>query len=184
MTVADFPLKLGLVLRTLNLSRGHLAQLVKIDKSAVSRWASGVQGPTEHNLSLLTGAVARYWPGFTQQDWNLDLKSFGNQLTSLCTRPSSQEKPSIAVLPFQNLSDGVEQEYFVDGLAEEIITGMSRFNSLFVIARNSSFTYKGKPTNAEQIGRELGVRYILQGSVRRAGGRLRITVQLINAPGA
>jgi TolB-like protein/class 3 adenylate cyclase len=91
------------------------------------------------------------------------------------------DKPSIAVLPFQNMSGDAEQEYFADGMVEDIITALSRFKSLFVIARNSSFTYKGKAVDIKQIGRELGVRYVLEGSVRRAGNRLRITAQLIDA---
>ena len=91
------------------------------------------------------------------------------------------EKPSIAVLPFQNLSGDPEQEYFADGMVEDIITALSRFKSLFVIARNSSFTYKGKAVDIKQVGRELGVRYVLEGSVRKAGSRVRITGQLIEA---
>jgi adenylate cyclase len=89
------------------------------------------------------------------------------------------EKPSIAVLPFQNMSADPEQEYFADGLVEDIITALSRYKSLFVIARNSSFTYKGHAVDIKQVGRELGVRYVLEGSVRKAGSRLRITGQLI-----
>ena len=91
------------------------------------------------------------------------------------------DKPSIAVLPFQNMSGDPEQEYFADGMVEDIITALSRFKSLFVIARNSSFTYKGKAVDIKQVGRELGVRYVLEGSVRKAGGRVRITGQLIEA---
>jgi adenylate cyclase len=91
------------------------------------------------------------------------------------------DKPSIAVLPFQNLSGDPEQEYFADGMVEEIITALSRIRWLFVIARNSSFTYKGQAVDVKQIGRELGVRYVLEGSVRKAGGRVRITAQLIEA---
>jgi TolB-like protein/class 3 adenylate cyclase len=91
------------------------------------------------------------------------------------------DKPSIAVLPFQNMSGDPEQEYFADGMVEDIITALSRFKSLFVIARNSSFTYKGKAVDIKQVGRELGVRYVLEGSVRKAGARLRITGQLIDA---
>ncbi len=90
-------------------------------------------------------------------------------------------KPSIAVLPFQNLSGDPEQEYFADGIVEEIITALSRMRWLFVIARNSSFAYKGRAVDAKQIGRELGVRYILEGSVRKAANRVRITGQLIDA---
>jgi TolB-like protein/class 3 adenylate cyclase len=91
------------------------------------------------------------------------------------------EKPSIAVLPFENMSGDPEQGYFADGMVEEIITALSRFNALFVIARNSTFTYKGRAVNVKQVGRELGVRYVLEGSVRKAGNRIRITGQLIDA---
>jgi pentatricopeptide repeat protein len=91
------------------------------------------------------------------------------------------DKPSIAVLPFQNMSGDPEQEYFVDGMVEEIITALSRIRWLFVIARNSSFTYKGQGIDVKQVGRELGVRYVLEGSVRKAGQRVRITGQLIDA---
>ena len=91
------------------------------------------------------------------------------------------DKPSIAVLPFQNLSGDPEQEYFVDGMVEEIITTLSRIRWLFVIARNSSFTYKGQAVDVKRVGRELGVRYVLEGSVRKSGGRVRITGQLIDA---
>jgi adenylate cyclase len=91
------------------------------------------------------------------------------------------DKPSIAVLPFQNMSGDPEQQYFADGMVEDIITALSRTKALFVIARNSSFTYKGKAVDIKQVGRELGVRYVLEGSVRRAGKRLRIAGQLIDA---
>ena len=90
-------------------------------------------------------------------------------------------QPSIAVLPFQNLSGDPEQEYFADGMVEEIITALSRFRSLFVIARNSSFAYKGRSVDIKQVGRELGVRYVLEGSVRRSADRVRTTAQLIDA---
>jgi adenylate cyclase len=98
--------------------------------------------------------------------------------TALLTLP---DKPSIAVLPFQNMSGDPEQEYFADGVVEDILTMLSRFKSLFVVARNSSFTYKGKAVDVRQVGRELGVRYVLEGSVRKAGGRVRITGQLVEA---
>jgi TolB-like protein len=91
------------------------------------------------------------------------------------------DKPSIAVLPFANMSGDPEQEYFADGMVEEIITALSRIRWLFVIARNSSFTYKGQAVDVKQVGRELGVRYVLEGSVRKAGTRVRITGQLIDA---
>ena len=99
------------------------------------------------------------------------------------TRPALAlpDKPSIAVLAFQNMSGDPEQEYFADGMVEEIITALSRIRWLFVIARNSSFTYKGQAIDVKQVGRELGVRYVLEGSVRKAGARVRIAAQLIDA---
>jgi adenylate cyclase len=102
---------------------------------------------------------------------------------SVAERPALPlpDKPSIAVLPFQNMSGDPEQEYFADGMVEEIITGLSRVRSFFVIARNSSFAYKGKSPDVRQVGRELGVRYVLEGSVRKAGNRVRITGQLVDA---
>ena len=97
------------------------------------------------------------------------------------SNPALPDRPSIAVLPFQNISADPEQEYFADGMADEIITALSRFPSLFVIARNSSFTYKGRAVDVKQLARELGVRYVLEGSVRKAGNRVRFTGQLIDA---
>jgi TolB-like protein/DNA-binding SARP family transcriptional activator/Tfp pilus assembly protein PilF len=99
-------------------------------------------------------------------------------------QPPVPETPSIVVLPFQNLSGDPEQEYFSDGIVEEITTALSRFRSLFVIARNSAFTYKGRAVDVRQVGRELGVRYLLEGSVRKAANRIRITGQLIDAASA
>ena len=90
------------------------------------------------------------------------------------------DKPSLAVLPFQNMTGDAEQEYFVDGMVEEITTAIARLPWLFVIARNSAFTYKGKPVDVKQVAQELGVRYVLEGSVRKAGNRVRITGQLID----
>jgi adenylate cyclase len=99
----------------------------------------------------------------------------------LVTAPRLPDKPSIAVLPFQNMSGDPEQEYFADGMVEEIITALSRFKWLFVIARNSSFTFKGKAVDIKEVGRRLGVRYVLEGSVRKASGKVRIAGQLIDA---
>jgi TolB-like protein len=131
---------------------------------------------------------------------NLEFEDFGRQQLKNITEPvrvlvvrqdrsspvekpalALPEKPSIAVLPFQNMSGDVDQEYFADGIVEEIITAMSRFRHLFVIARNSSFIYKGRAVDVKQIGRELGVRYVLEGSVRKAGTRVRIAGQLVDA---
>jgi len=99
----------------------------------------------------------------------------------LSAAPPLPDKPSIAVLPFENMSGDPEQEYFADGIVEDIIAGLSRSKSLFVIARTSSFTYKGKAVDLKQVGRELGVRYVLEGSIRKSGNRVRITGQLVDA---
>ena len=96
-------------------------------------------------------------------------------------KAATPEKPSIAVLAFRNMSGDPEQEYFADGITEDVITDLSKIGSLIVIARNSSFTYKGKPVDIRTVGRELGVRSVLEGSIRRAGGRVRITAQLVDA---
>jgi adenylate cyclase len=95
--------------------------------------------------------------------------------------PALRDKPSIAVLAFTNMSGDPEQEYFSDGISEDIITDLSKLSELHVIARNSTFTYKGKPVDVKQVGRDLGVRYVLEGSVRKAGNRVRVTGQLIDA---
>ena len=185
--IADFAHKFGLVLKACSLSRGRLAQTVGIDKSVVSRWASGVQMPTDHNLTLLTEAVGRHRPGFARADWELASQAFAARL-GLGSGPSDREpglalpdRPSIAVLPFTNMSGDPEQDYFADGVVEEITTALGQLRWLFVIARNSSFTYKGKSVDVKQVGRDLGVRYVLEGSVRKAANRVRISVQLIDA---
>jgi len=110
------------------------------------------------------------------------VRVFGVRLDGASARPTLAlpDKPSIAVLAFQNMSGDPEQEYFVDGMAEDIITALSRMRWLFVIARNSSFVYKGRAVDLKQVGRELGVRYVLEGSVRKVGSRVRITGQLID----
>jgi adenylate cyclase len=108
-------------------------------------------------------------------------RAYSALIDRLSAAPSLPDKPSIAVLPFQNISGDPEQEYFADGMVEEIITALSRFKSLFVIARNSSFTFKGRAVDIKEVGRRLGVRYVLEGSVRKAAGKVRITGQLIDA---
>jgi adenylate cyclase len=129
--------------------------------------------------------------------FTLDVSDMGEQLLKNITQPvraydvslddtprppalTLPDKPSVAVLPFTNMSGDPQEEYFSDGITEDIITELSRFSELFVIARNSSFQYKGKRVDVRQIGRELGVRYLLEGSIRRAGDRVRITAQLID----
>ena len=105
----------------------------------------------------------------------------GGLATQAPAEPAMLDKPSIAVLAFNNMSGDPEQEYFSDGISEDIITDLSKLSELHVIARNSTFTYKGKPVDVKQVGRELGVRYVLEGSVRKAGNRVRVTGQLIDA---
>jgi TolB-like protein len=113
---------------------------------------------------------------------DLDAVPAGSRPSDAPALPRARpERPSIAVLPFTNMSGDAEQEYFADGMVDEIITALSRFKELFVIARNSSFVYKGRAVDIQQVAGELGVRYVLEGSVRRAGQRVRITGQLIDA---
>ncbi|WP_428672184.1 helix-turn-helix domain-containing protein [Reyranella sp.] len=185
--VSDFAHKFGLVLKACNLSRVRVAQAVGVDKSVVSRWASGGQVPTDHNLTLLTEVVGRHRLGFARIDWDLAAPAFAVRLGLGDAAAGGEPElalpahPSIAVLPFTNLSDDPEQDYFADGVVEEITTALCRLRWLFVIARNSSFTYKDKHTDVKLVGRELGVRYVLKGSVRRIASRVRIAAQLIDA---
>jgi adenylate cyclase len=115
------------------------------------------------------------------QTYRVEGKAIVTQRATIAAPLGLPDKPLIAVLPFANMSGDPEQEYFADGMVEEIITALSRIRWLFVIARNSSFTYKGRALDVKQVGRELGVRYVLEGSVRKAAGRVRITAQLIDA---
>ena len=147
-------------------SQGTRAQSAVTPKKRMHRpWIRIALIATAVLLLGLAGAIWRFYP---------------SPLPSKA-KPDLPDKPSIAVLPFVNMSADPQQEYFSDGLTEDIITGLSKIPRLFVIARNSSFTYKGKPVKVQQIGRELGVRYVLEGSVRKDGERIRITAQLINA---
>ena len=136
------------------------------------------------SLKNIERSVQAFGVRWIPSDWKVAVSSTATP--SLAMLPPTDaplalpDKPSIAVLPFQNMSVDPEQEYFADGMVEDIITALSRFKSLFVIARNSSFTYKGKAVDIKQVGRELGVRYVLEGSVRKASGKVRITGQLID----
>jgi len=125
---------------------------------------------------LAAGAVA-----FTIRSFYLRSFPPSEELGTEAPALGLPDKPSIAILPFVNMTEDPKQEYFSDGVTEEIITGLSKVPQLFVIARNSTFTYKGKPVKLRQVGRELGVRYVLEGSVRKAGERVRISAQLIDA---
>jgi len=182
----DFARKFRLALEALNWSRTRCARELDVDKSVISRWASGRTVPTEHNLTRFTALVQQEYPNFHAGSWRLDPVQFGASFTAGATAsapvsPALSDRPSIAVLPFQNMSGDVEQSYFVDGIVEEIITALSRIRWLLVLARNSSFTYGGHAVDVKRVGRELGVRYVLEGSVRKVGERVRITGQLIDA---
>jgi adenylate cyclase len=180
MAIADFAVKFALILKRLNLSRARLAQTIGVDKSVVTRWASGVQLPSDHNLSVLTEAVARQRPGFERRDWDLAASALAMKFDDLDARAalrlSLPDSLSIAVLPFRNLSGDPEQEYVADGITEDITIELSRFHSLFVTARNSSD--KGQSLDIRRVGRELGVRYVLEGSVRKSVDRIRVTARL------
>ncbi len=140
---------------------------VTTDKRAVPRWWK----KTAFSLVavLIVGAA-------TFVIWNVYIHR-----VSVTKKLELPDKPSIAVLPFENMSEDPKQEYFSDGITEEIISALSSVPKLFVIARNSTFTYKGKPANVQKISKELGVRYVLEGSVKKAGDRIRVTAQLVDA---
>jgi adenylate cyclase len=129
----------------------------------------------DHSLKNIARPIRAYGLTLSRSD---DKSDPGFQKPPSLSLP---DKPSIAVLPFQNMSGDPEQDYFADGMVEDIVTGLSRIKWLFVIARNSSFVYKGKAVDVRQVGRELGVRYVLEGGVRKAGNRLRVTAQLVEA---
>jgi TolB-like protein len=142
-----------------------------------ARTAIGDSGQRQRLIKTVPRKGVRF-VGVAREEHELDPAAAAE---AAADRPSLPDKPSIAVLPFANLSGDPEQDYFTDGIVEEIITGLSRIGWLFVIARNSSFTYKGRAVDVKQVGRELGVRYILEGSVRKAASRVRIVAQLIDA---
>jgi adenylate cyclase len=127
-------------------------------------------------LIIVAGAAWWLWPGRQSEPRPLQAES-----TSVPVQPYSAPRLSIVVLPFANLSDDPQQEYFADGITEDLTTDIARIQGSLVIARNTAFTYKGKPFDIKQIGRELGVRYVLEGSVRRSGNQVRINVQLVDA---
>ncbi|WP_224672115.1 winged helix-turn-helix domain-containing protein, partial [Mesorhizobium sp. BR1-1-7] len=141
----------------------------------------------ESNLSVQIASLRKLLgPSSDGTEWIATIPRIGYRFAgeiekfddATAARNPSEPGPSIAVLPFANLSDDIEQQYFADGLAEDIITRVSRLRWLFVSARNSSFSYRGKVVDVTQVGRELGVRYVLDGSVRRSGQRLRIGAEL------
>jgi TolB-like protein len=144
----------------------------------VARSVIGDTGEDQRLIKTLPRKGFRFVGAVVETQGPAGATTADNSTTPALTLPN---KPSIAVLPFANLSGDPEQDYFADGMVDEITTALSRFKSLFVIARNSSFTYKGRAVDIKLVGRELGVRYVLEGSVRKAAGRVRISGQLIDA---
>src|SRR5262245_47025101 len=146
------------------------------------RRAIGDSGEQQRFIRTIARKGYRFVGEVVEQDTGAATGPFASAVDRPERRPLSlPDKPSIAVLPFTNISGDPEQEYFADGITEDITTALSQFRWLFVIARNSSFVFKGKRVDSRQIARELGVRYLLEGSVRKAGNRLRITGQLVDA---
>jgi pentatricopeptide repeat protein len=176
---------------------GRAGDLVSRDEIIAAVWPATVV--EDNNLNMQVAALRRLLDhGRLQGSCIQTVAGRGYRFTPTVTRmaakaranaaalptiaaPPLPDKPSLAVLPFQNMSGEPEQDYFADGMVEEIITALSRIRWLFVIARNSTFTYKGQTVDVKQVGRELGVRYVLEGSVRKAGQRVRISAQLIEA---
>ena len=146
-----------------------------------ARSAIGDSGQEQRLVKTLPRKGFRFVGPVLEAQWRTDAPVADDQMEHQKPALALPDKPSIAVLPFQNLSEDPDQEYFADGMVEDIITGLSRSKLLFVISRNSSFTYKGKAVDIKQVSRELGVRYVLEGSVRKAGKRIRVTGQLIDA---
>src|SRR6202142_2317252 len=153
---------------------------VTVSEESLSRCISDVRSALQDAEAQIIKTVPRRGYRFTAAVTASDAPAT-NQVTNGAAVLSTPERPSIAVLPFANMSGDPEQEYFADGMVEEIITALSRIRWLFVIARNSTFTYKGQAVDVKQVGRELGVRYVLEGSVRKGRNQVRITGQLIDA---
>lgn len=164
-----------------------------VSKDALIEAAWPAQAIEDSNLTVQIAAVRRTLADASEEaQWIETLPRRGYRYVGPAVTASDPdrasapsltlpERPSIAVLPFANLSGGAEQDYFADGMVDDIITGLSRINWLFVIARSSTFTYKDRAVDVKQVGRELGVRYVLEGSVRKTGSTVRITRQLIDA---
>lgn len=168
-----------------------------VSKDALVEAGWGGLAVADNNLTVQIAALRRVLAGAANaEDWieTLPRRGYryvgpavaatvpdGSTTSRAASAPTVPEKPSIAVLPFSNLSGDPQQEYFADGMVDDIITGLARIKWLFVIARNSTFTYKGRAVDVKQVGRELGVRYVLEGSVRKADGSVRVTGQVIDA---
>jgi TolB-like protein/transcriptional regulator with XRE-family HTH domain len=198
----DFGERLSLALNACNLSRSQLSATLGVHKSMVSRWLSGDMKPTSYNLARMSAAFAKLKPGFNMTLWTgpraefetalgLPLGSIdGSRFSSGAIEPvpakygtpgPPHNKPSLAVLPFVNLSREPDQDYFAEGMMEEVITALSRVRSMFVVGSGTSLSFKGQPVDVSQTGRRLGVGYILEGSVRRSDARIRISVKLTDA---
>jgi TolB-like protein/Flp pilus assembly protein TadD len=147
----------------------------------VARTAIGDSGEEQRLIKTLPRKGFRFVGPVVEAQGDAGAAVADNSLEPPKPALTLPDKPSIAVLPFANLSSDLEQDYFADGMVDDITTALSRFKLLFVIARHSSFTYKGRAVDIKQVGRELGVRYVLEGSVRKAAGKVRITCQLIDA---
>jgi TolB-like protein len=145
----------------------------------VARSAIGDSGEEQRLIKTLPRKGFRFVGPVQEAQWPVG--AYSGLTERLSAAPPLPDRPSIAVLPFENMSGDPEQEYFADGMVEEITTALSRFKWLFVVARNSSFTFKGRAVNIKEVGRRLGVRYVLEGSVRKASGKVRIAGQLIDA---
>jgi adenylate cyclase len=150
---------------------GGICVSARVQEDAAGRLAIAFEDIGEQALKNITRPIRAYRVA----------AAAGPLPARVSSGPALPDKPSIAVLPFANMSGDPEQEYFADGIAEDIITALSRYSSLFVIARNSCFTYKGRAVDVKQVGHELGVRYVLEGSLRKAGNRIRVTAQLVEA---
>ena len=146
-----------------------------------ARATIGDNGESQHLIKTLRGKGVRFVGTVREENNPAGLALPVVPLASPRPALALPDKPSVAVLPFTNVSGDPQQEYFADGITDEVITALSNFSELFVIARNSSFQYKNKPIDVRQIGRELGVRYVLEGSIRRSGDRVRISAQLVDA---
>jgi adenylate cyclase len=155
---------------------GGICISVKVHEEVKGKIDVGYEDAGEQKMKNITQPIRVFHVQLNQEE-----RPGMSSAESEAPRLALPDKPSIAVLPFDNMSSDVEQDYFADGITEDIITDLSRFTSLFVIARNSTFAFKGKSLEVKEVGRRLGVRYVVEGSVRRAGNRLRITAQLIDA---
>ncbi|MBL4708469.1 MAG: hypothetical protein JKY48_08540 [Flavobacteriales bacterium] len=150
-----------------------LAALVVIIGVTLSPLGAGIRGLLSRNNKTISSAIDAQTTGTSDTSTR--------EATNAPSPPQNTDKPSIAVLPFVNMSDDKDKEFFADGMTEDIITGLSCDSRLFVVARNSTFAYKGQSPDIRTVGQELGARYVLEGSIRPIGERLRITVQLIDS---